>query len=159
MTTWVVVADTARARFFRVEQQQAPERTLVQKPMHPESSEVLVEIEDLLHPESRFFDSELTSDAPGMANVVGMRGKFGMDGKVSPKEEEGIRFSKDLAQALKAQSQQFDHLYLIAPPHFLGLLRPDLDKAVVSKIVLEIDKELTRHSVEDIRAHLPEHLG
>jgi len=159
MTIWIVVADTARARFFRVEKQQAPERTLVQKPMHPESSEVLVEIEDLFHPESRLHDSELASDAPGMSSVAGMHSKFGMDEKVSPKEEEGIRFAKELAQRLKAQSQQFDRLYLIAPPHFLGLLRPNLDKAVVSKIALEIDKELSNHSVEDIRTHLPEHLG
>lgn len=158
MTTWVVVADMARARFFRVELQEDSPRFLVQQPMKPESSTVLVEIEDLFHPSSRLHDSELASDTPGMSSVAGMPSKFGMDEKVMPKEEEGIRFAKEVAQALKAQSRHFDHLYVVAPSHFLGLLRSDLDKSVMAKIVQEIDKDLSRHGADDIRAHLPESL-
>jgi len=153
MNTWVVVADAARARIFRVEGMDV-ERGLARRPV-PASSTVLVEIKDILHPESRSHEIELASDAPGMSSVANMQSKFGMDEKVSPKEEEGVRFAKEVADFLKMQGANYDQLYLIAPPHFLGLIRPNLDKAIISKLVMEIDKDLSRHSAEDILAHLP----
>lgn len=140
MKTWVVVADAARARVFDVEGK----------------TKALVEIMDLSHPASLQHASDMASDAPGMSSVKGMPSKFGMEEIVSPKEEEAIRFAKQVAEALQAGLADYERLYLIAAPHFLGLLRKDLDQAVHAKIVKEIDKELTKHSLEDIRAHLPE---
>jgi protein required for attachment to host cells len=90
-----------------------------------------------------------------MSSVANMQSKFGMDEKVSPKQEEGIRFAKEVADFLKIQGADYDQLYLIAPPHFLGLIRPNLDKAVMSKLIMEIDKDLSKHSAEEILAHLP----
>lgn len=142
MKTWVVVADAARARFFGVEGTMTG----------------LAEIMDLSHSESMQHASDMASDAPGMTSVKGMQSKFGMDEIVSPKEEEAIRFAKQVADTLYQGLAGFDRLYLIAAPHFLGLLRKDLDKAVQAKVAAEIDKDLTHHSVGDIRAHLPEHL-
>ena len=153
MNTWVVVADAARARIFRVEGMEV-ERGLARRPV-PSSSTVLVEIKDILHPESRKHEIELASDAPGMSSVGNMQSKFGMDEKVSPKEEEGMRFAKEVADFLKIQGVNYDQLYLIAPPHFLGLVRPNLDKAIISKLIMEIDKDLSQHSAEEILAHLP----
>jgi len=138
MKTWVVVADAARARVFNVE------------------GKAIAEIMDLSHPASLQHASEMASDAPGMTSVKGMPSKFGMEEIVSPKEEEAIRFAKQVAEALRAGLADYERLYLIAAPHFLGLLRKDLDKAVQAKIVKEIDKDLTKHTLEDIRAHLPE---
>ena len=142
MKTWVVVADAARARFFSVEDKMAG----------------LAEIMDLSHSESMQHASDMASDAPGMTSVKGMHSKFGMDEIVSPKEEEAIRFAKQVADTLYQRLADYERLYLMVAPHFLGLLRKDLDKAVQAKIVAEIDKDLTHHRVEDIRAHLPEHL-
>lgn len=159
MNTWIVVADTARARFFRVARQQSPARKLVHDPLNHEPTDVLVEIEALFHPESRLPDRALASDAPGLSSVAGMRSKFGMDEKVTPKEAEGIRFAKELALVLKAQNRHYDRLYLIAPSHFLGLLRSSLDASVSTKIVLEIDQDLSRLGAEEIRGHLPAPLG
>ncbi len=153
MNTWVVVADAARARIFRVENMEV-ERGLARRDV-PAHSLVLVEIKDFLHPESRQHENELASDAPGMSSVANMQSKFGMDEKVSPKQEEGIRFAKEVADFLKIQGADYDQLYLIAPPHFLGLIRPNLDKAVMSKLIMEIDKDLSKHSAEEILAHLP----
>jgi protein required for attachment to host cells len=111
---------------------------------------------DMSHPASLQHASEMASDAPGMSSVKGMPSKFGMEEIVSPKEEEAIRFAKQVAEALQAGLADYERLYLIAAPHFLGLLRKDLDKAVQARIVKEIDKDLTKHTLEDIRAHLPE---
>lgn len=153
MNTWVVVADAARARIFRVEVMEI-ERGVARRPV-PTSSTVLVEIKDMLHPESREHENEMASDAPGMSSVANMQSKFGMDEKVPPKAEEAIRFAKEVADLLKAQSMNYDRLYLIAPPHFLGLLRPNLDQAISSKLIMEIDKDLSKHSADEILAHLP----
>lgn len=140
MKTWVVVADAARARVFNVEAE----------------TKALVEIMDMSHPASLQHASEMASDAPGMSSVKGMPSKFGMEEIVSPKEEEAIRFAKQVAEALQQDIASYGRLYLIAAPHFLGLLRKDLDKAVQAKIIKELDKDLTKHTLEDIRAHLPE---
>ncbi|MEW5837440.1 MAG: host attachment protein [Pseudomonadota bacterium] len=142
MKTWVVVADAARARFFKLD----------------EVSKKLLELMDLSHPESAMHASEMASDAPGMSSVKNMESKFGMDEIVPPKEEEAIRFAKQVADAMLKDVAEYDRLYLIAAPHFLGLLRKDMDKNVTAKLAAEIDKDLSKHIAEDIRAHLPEHL-
>jgi protein required for attachment to host cells len=141
MNIWVVVADAARARIFSVD----------------EKTTDLTEMMDLSHPESMLYASEMASDEPGMSSVKGMHSKFGMEEIVSPKEEEAIRFAKQLADALHHRVADYDRLYLMAAPHFLGLLRKDLDKAVQAKMADEINKDLTLHSAADIRSHLPEH--
>lgn len=141
MNVWVVVADSARARIFSVDQKTTD----------------LTEMLDLSHSESMKHDSEMASDAPGMSSVKGMHSKFGMQEIVSPKEEEAIRFAKQLADTLHQRVADYDRMYLMAAPHFLGLLRKDLDKAVQAKMADEINKDLSLHSAADIRAHLPEH--
>jgi protein required for attachment to host cells len=140
MKTWVVVADAARARVFEVDGK----------------TKAIAEVMDLSHPASLQHASEMASDAPGMSSVKGMPSKFGMEEIVSPKEEEAIRFAKQVAEALQAGLADYERLYLIAAPHFLGLLRKDLDKAVQAKVVKEIDKDLTKHTLEDICTHFPE---
>ena len=40
-------------------------------------------------------------------------------------------------------------------PSFLGALRNEFDAEVKKVVTLELDKNLVKHSMEDIRAHLP----
>jgi len=158
MKTWVVVADEARARFFRVDANPGAHGGSQYAPSGEAMRGALVEIRDLSHPASRQHPGEMASDEPGVSNVSYMHGKFGMDEKVQPKEEEAIRFAKEVAETLRHNVGEFDGLYLIAAPHFLGLLRPGLDEGVAAKVAGEIAKDLSLHSVEDIRAHLPTQL-
>jgi protein required for attachment to host cells len=155
MKTWVVVADAARARFFRVDEGASVAGGSQYAPSGEELVGALVEIKDLSHPESLRKASEMASDAPGMSSVPGMHSKFGMDEKVSPKEEEAIRFAKEVAETLHADAAEYDRLYVVAPPHFLGLLRDATDKAVHAKLAGEFHKELTHFPAEQIREHLP----
>lgn len=155
MKTWVVVADASRARFFRIEENAAAHGGSQFAPGGEVLAGALVEINDLTHPASRQHANELASDEPGVSNVMGMHGKFGMDEKVQPKEEEAIRFAKEVAETLRKHVADFDRLVVVAAPHFLGLLRADLDKGVEAKVVTEIDKDLSAMSAADIRAHLP----
>ena len=158
MKTWVVVADAARARFFSVEENAGAHEGSQFAPSGEALAGTLVEIKDLSHPASLKKTSEMASDAPGMSSVAGMHSKFGMDEKVTPKEAEAMRFAKEVAEYLKHEIAAYDRLYVVTPPHFLGLLRADLDKAVHDKVVGELRKELTHFPAEQIREHLPSQL-
>ena len=142
--TWVVVADSSRARIFKPETPSSP----------------LTELETLTHPESRLHDQELTSDLPGKhANDTGI-GAHGFEDKTEPKKQEAINFAHELARELEKAytDHEFRQLILVAAPAFLGLLRETLSEPVRAVVRLEIDKDLTKESAEDIRAHLPKYL-
>ena len=54
---------------------------------------------------------------------------------------------------MKIQNK-LNHLYIIAAPAFLGELRAQMNSETLGKIALEVDKNLTQHSVEDIQKQL-----
>ncbi|SHE65684.1 Protein required for attachment to host cells [Litoreibacter ascidiaceicola] len=62
------------------------------------------------------------------------------------------RFASDLADMLyeKAHAGMFAALVIVAAPKILGELRDALHQEVSSKVIGEIDKTLTNHSVRDI---------
>ena len=62
------------------------------------------------------------------------------------------RFAADLADKLfeKAHAGEFERLILVAAPSILGELRKSLHKEVADKVVGEIDKTLTNHTVDEI---------
>jgi protein required for attachment to host cells len=141
--TWILVADAARARLFRVERPRGP----------------LIEEADFVHPEDRLPEHELGSDDPGR-----VKGPGGMQHSLGPdeglKEKEAGRFAHDLAHHLRAGREQgrFRRLYVVAPPHFLGVLRQHVDEHTLALVIESFDKDLVRHGAEDIRKHLPERL-
>ena len=141
---WVVVADHVRARVFEA---------------HSAHGE-LAEIEDLVHPQGRMHANEMASDSPGVTQDRFGHGTHGMGHAVEPKEEEAIRFAKEICDALEqaCESGRFDRLYVAAAPRFLGDLRRRMDVAVRRRLAGEVSLELTRQTKEDIRAHLPEFL-
>lgn len=142
--TWIVVADSARARLFTA--------------TTPTGG--LTELEDLLHIQAKLHDRDLITDGPGKhANDAG-GGHHGYEPKITPTEEEAIRFAKELAQELyKAfHEKKFEQLIIAAAPRFLGHLRNALDKNVKKVVVLEIAKDLVPETPEAIRKHLPEYL-
>lgn len=141
---WVVVADHARARVFEA---------------HGARGE-LAEIEDLVHPQGRMHPNEMASDSPDVAQDRFGYGTHGMGHAVEPKEEESIRFAGEICDALEqaCESGHFDRLYVAAAPRFLGDLRRCMAVAVRRRLAGEVSLELTRQTVEEIRAHLPEFL-
>ena len=62
------------------------------------------------------------------------------------------RFAKEVAEMLYKQAHKgkYDRLVLVAPPHTLGELRKELHQEVSDKVVGEIPKTLTNHTIEDI---------
>lgn len=62
------------------------------------------------------------------------------------------RFAKELSETLykAAHKAKFDKLVIVAPPMILGDLRKNLHSEVKTRIIAEVDKELTRHPVHKI---------
>ena len=140
--TWVVVADSSRARIFKAETALGP----------------LQELATLAHPEGRLHAHELTSDLPGRAfDSSGQGGRHAMEQNLDPKENEALKFARQIAGYLEngQNENQFARLVLVAAPKFLGHLRQSLSDRVVALVSQEIDKNLVQQSAEDIRRHLP----
>ena len=139
--TWVLVADSARAKIFSA-----------QSPVGP-----LVEVEDWVHPESRLHALEVNADKPGRTQDSAAHGRHAMESEVDPKAQNALRFAHELAERLdRARVEgRFDKLVLVAAPGFLGLLREALPKQTRARVTAEVDKDLVTHDPADIRAHLP----
>jgi protein required for attachment to host cells len=142
-STLILVADNSRARFFTAET--------------PASS--LVEIEALAHTEGRLHDREITSDLPGKIKGNGRMG-HAFEQATDPKKHEADNFAHRIAHYLEEahNANKFEQLLIIADPSFLGLLRNQLSEQIKKLVCFELDKNITTHSVDDIRKHLPTYL-
>jgi protein required for attachment to host cells len=141
--TWVLVADSSRARLFVAASHTSP----------------LTEFESLTHAEAKQHEQKMTSDLPG--HQAGSDGRHHSVGsETDPKKFEAIQFARQIAKHLDDAHNKhiFTQLVVVAAPAFLGLLREQLTPNVTKLITLELDKNLSQHSAEDIRQHLPEHL-
>ncbi len=141
--TWVVVADTSRARIFSADT--------------PASQ--LQETETLTHPAARLHPGDLVSDRPGRdRNAV--NGSHNMGQETVTKEEEAIRFATEVCNRLEQGriKCQFDKLYIVAAPSFLGHIRKHQTPALKKIIAGEISKNLALQEVREIKKHLPEYL-
>lgn len=69
-------------------------------------------------------------------------------------------FARQVAAILQDRADQgdFDELIVVAPPHTLAELRKHRGEAVASRLVAEVDKDLTRHTVEHITEILAQHV-
>ncbi|MDH3872449.1 MAG: host attachment protein [Gammaproteobacteria bacterium] len=140
---WIVVADQSKARIFTVDDPQG----------------ALQEVDHLDHPEARDRSQTLTSDRPGRSFDSGGQGRHAMGTAVEPKEQEAIRFAKQIADHLRTACHEkgCNRLVLVAGPPFLGMLREQL--ASVNEIAItEIQKNLGQYSPHEIRTHLPARL-
>ncbi|WPL18395.1 attachment protein [Thiorhodovibrio winogradskyi] len=141
---WLIVADAGRAALYAAESSRGP----------------LTEIQDFIEPNSRLLDQDLVTDRPGRGFGSAGQGGHTLEPSTQPGDVEAERFAKRLAEILdQARAEQrFEMLGLVAPPAFLGLLRKRLPDETARQVVLEIDKDLTRHDADGVRARLPERL-
>jgi protein required for attachment to host cells len=76
----------------------------------------------------------------------------------SPKEVEQGHFSHTLANALDqaARAKRFRRWVLVAPPHFLGMLKKELTAEVSASLMTTVDKDLSRFELREIAEQLRE---
>lgn len=120
--TWIVVGDASRARIFA----------------GSEAGASWSVVEDLDFPAGRERVHDLVTDHPGSMRQSGAKGtKAGMTPPTDPKEKEAMRFARTLADRLRKGrlDREYDALVLVAPPHFLGMLRGELDNVTAGLVV------------------------
>lgn len=140
--TWVLVADSTRARFFVAS-----------------SSTPLTEFETFTHLESSQHEQKMTSDLSG--SQAGSDGRHhGVSSETDPKKYEAIEFARTISHFLEDSRNKhiYTQLILIAAPAFLGLLREHLTAETAKMVIFELDKNLSQHSIGDIQQHLPKKL-
>ncbi len=144
MTIWVMVADASRARFFKSDNRNG----------------ALEEMEDRLHVESRLKGRDLETDGPGRSFDRAGQGRHAMGKEVDVKTHEAQRFAHELCDYLDqaAARNEFDRLYVMAAPTFLGMLRECLANNARKRVAGEISKDMVNQDLKAIRAALPDFL-
>ena len=144
MSIWVVVADASKARVFSAESRNG----------------VLQETGDYLHAESRMKGRDLETDSQGRAFDSGGQGRHAMGKEQEIAEHEAEAFARELCEKIDkaAQASQFEKLYIIATPRFLGQLRAQMGSQAKGLIAGEVGKDLVNHDIPDIRKHLADFL-
>jgi len=138
--TWVVVGDSSRTRIFSWADRAAP----------------LVEVDDLVHPESRQHAQGITSDLPGSRSGGPIGQHHNMDERTGIHEQERINFAREVTARLEKgrTGGEFEALMIVASPSFLGELRKHMANPLRATVVNELDKNIVESDPEDIRSHL-----
>jgi protein required for attachment to host cells len=140
-TTWILIADGARARIFAnhgpgkgVEAVEGAEFTADHRP-----------------------DREILSDKPGRTFESVGTTRHAIQPHHDPHRELKRAFSERLAQLLdqKLAQKAYDRVVLVAPPVTLGDLREALSDPVKAAVYAELGKDLTKTPTHE----LPEHLA
>ncbi|MFI3157880.1 MAG: host attachment protein [Methylococcaceae bacterium] len=141
--TWIVVANSTRARIFTADTPSSP----------------LEEIEELSHAEGRLHDREITSDLPGKIKSSD-GGGHAFEQPTDPKKHETDTFAQRIAHYLEEarNANRFEQLLIVAAPTFLGLLRHHLSEQIKQQVRFELDKDITTLSPAAVRQHLPDYL-
>ncbi|MGH6935136.1 MAG: host attachment protein [Methylocella sp.] len=104
-------------------------------------------VEEHKDPPSR----EQGSDAPGRAQSSVGEIHSAVE-ETDWHELEKERFAASIADRINkaAQSGAFSQIVIVAPPKILGGLRREFTKETEAKIIAEIDKDLTHHTIAEI---------
>ena len=137
-TTWILVADSGRARIFEKHNHAA-----------------ITELQDLTNSLGRLQDRELKTDKEGRFFGHPAQGNTS-EPEVPPEAHQALLFAETIDKFLSDSyhHQRFSKLQLIVPPEFLGLLRKKLDDQVRKVVVKEVPKDLSRASVKDIQHYV-----
>ena len=140
-TVWTLVCDSSRGRLFETHGN--------------DPSWNLLEV--FGHSESRDKTSELVSDHSGQRSSQGPSAHHNaLAPSSSPKDVEKGHFGHTLATMLDQamRSKRFDRLVLVAPPHFLGMLKKELTSELQKHLVASVDKDLTHIDAPDLAERL-----
>lgn len=139
--TWILVADSVRARIFTpIKQGQA-----------------LEQVQEWQHPSSRVHEHDLTTDKPGRTFDSQGPGRHAMSESVSPKDHEAWKLCKQVSDEIETARAQgrFDRLVLVAAPSFLGELRKTLSEQSMRLVQGALDKNLSKMDAHQLIKHLP----
>jgi protein required for attachment to host cells len=141
MSTWILVTDACHATLYAAERRGDDWQV----------------VDSYSHPESRLKNSELSPTEPGhSAKSKGGSRHTVMEQATSPKQAEMEHFAQQLAVMLSAGTthRSFETVALVAPPHFLGLLRQRLTAETVKRVLTVVHKDYTFANPREARERL-----
>lgn len=143
-TTWILVADRARARLFALS----------------DDDRALREVEDFLNPDGRAAGREIEQDRPPRTFDRVGAGRHAIEPQTTLREKTAHNFARALETVLERgrAGHCYDQLVLIAPPQFLGTLNRVLDEQVRACVAAEVPNDLTMADAQAVLEHLPAHL-
>ena len=135
MTTYIVVADAARARLFT------------------RDALTLQEQESLVHAEGRLHEGDLVTDNGADVHESMSTTSRSSGGENTASQHQAELFAKQVAERLYQArvDNTLEKLILVAPPKFLGLLRDKLDGPTTKRVIHSLSKDLSKASVGDIQ--------
>ena len=147
MTAWILVSDASRAKLFSAELREDA-WSLVNDFEHPEGREPSREISPTSPP-----GRSQKSKGPGPGGR-----RTALEPRTWPKEAEAERFAHKLGTYLEEAiaNRQFDYLVLVAPPHFLGILKGSLGRQAAKHLRATVDKDLSTLDAAELRERLVE---
>lgn len=136
-TTWVLVADGARARIFA---RQEPVKRLT-------------ELEEGSFTGTRSLSRELGSERPGRTHDSAGPGRHAMEPPSDPHDLAEQAFLREVVEWLKEKEQSgaFDQLIVVAAPRALGALRRLFPKAIATRVAAELDANLTHADAREVQ--------
>lgn len=141
--TWILVSDASRAQLYR-EEPAGKGFTLLESYNHDESR---ARVRDLMADAYGRKPNGTSGGNGGLGAGAGGQyfGRPGAAPDTDPKEIEKQKFAQELAEVLEKglNEHAYETLVLIAPPHFLGLLRGTVSKQVSNHIETSVDKDLS----------------
>jgi protein required for attachment to host cells len=141
MTHWILIADASGARIVFSQSVRAP----------------LTLVREFNNPRGRQRSQDLDTDIPGRVSKAGAPGtRAAMQPQTTTHEEAAIQFARELAVTLKKELDKgsYNALSVVAPPHFLGILRSELDKNVQQTVRGTVDKDLAHFGLNELKPHL-----
>ncbi len=140
-TTWILIADGARARIFA----------------NHGPGKGIEAVDGGTFATDHRPDRDIMSDKPGRAFESVGDTRHAYEPRHDPHRELKRSFSGELADMLdeKLAAKVFDRVILVAPPAMLGDLRSALSAHLKAAVYAELDKDLTKTP----EAELPQHLG
>ncbi|MBA2779805.1 host attachment protein [Halomonas kenyensis] len=135
MTTYIVVADAARARIFTRDALKLEEK------------------ESLIHAEGRLHEGDLVTDRGADVHESTSPTARSSGGESVARTHEELIFAKEVAERIyRARvDNTLEKLILVAPPRFLGQLRDKLDGPSSKLVIHTLAKDLSKASLADIQ--------
>lgn len=136
VTTWIVVADAARARIV----------------VNDGVGHGIAEVPGAAFESDIKREREVYADRPGRVHDSASAGRHAMARPSDSKQQSAAAFAKTICGHLASKDQKnaFDRLVLIAEPSFLGHLRAAMPKKIGDLVTAEVAKDLTRASNDDL---------
>jgi protein required for attachment to host cells len=105
-------------------------------------------------------DSEAGTDKPGRGYESSNPARHAYQPRTDWHQYHKQLFAKELCDVLEKanESSEFDELIIISPPKTLGDIREYLGKSILSKVIAEIPKDITKLSEHELVNYLEKEL-